>query len=105
MTNRQQAFVNVALAWGYAYTGCQEGYKFDRALKCLQAVLDQLVLKLTDEQRDNAIKYIDKLLSSLKETKVSDKDYNEWIRTAMYIISNGKERWLNSCLGLALTIL
>ena len=102
MTNRQQSAYYVMLAWSFAYTARQQGANFNRAITCLDSVLDNIVAKLTNKQRKQVMKSAEKNIDKLGD-KVNVYDFMDWVVEAMKIIKTGKERWLNSMLALAVT--
>ena len=100
MTKRQEAFYYLSKAWTFAYTAVNKGYKYKRSLTCIGVVLDTLSMKLTNHQKKVVM---DRIHNELSTGKISVFDFMDWIDDAMGIIKNGKERWLNSCLALAVT--
>ena len=99
MTPRQEAFYYVSIAWSFAYNSVKDGYKYKRPLTCLSVVMDTLAMKLSEKQKKDVYKRIEEMMSDT----VNVYDFMDWVKQAMEIIANGKERWLNSCLALAVT--
>lgn len=99
MTPRQEAFYYVSIVWSFAHNSVKQGYKYKRPLTCLLVVMDTLAMKLTNKQKQDVYKRIEEML----DDTVNVFDFMDWVKKAMEIIANGKERWLNSCLALAVT--
>jgi len=99
MTARQEAFYYVSLAWSFAYASVKQGLKYKRTLTCTSVVLDTLAMKLTNKQKKDVIKAIE----GMKDCDMDVFTFMDWVAKAMEIIKHGKERWLNSCLALAVT--
>ena len=99
MTPRQEAFYYVSIAWSFAYNCVKQGLKYKRTLTCTSVVMDTLAMKLTNKQKKDVYKRIEEMMSDT----VNVYDFMDWVKQAMEIIANGKERWLNSCLALAVT--
>jgi len=104
MTPRMQVFYHVGIAFSFAITAVDNGFKsYKKSVGLLTKVLDELTKKLTQKQKEKVIRAVDKFAENNNMTAF---DYMDHIAAAMEIIKhsrNKQDKKLNSWLALAAT--
>ena len=101
MTPRAVASYNLMLAYSFATTALERGYKYKRAVTCLTLALDNLNKKLTQKQISAVF---NKVEADAKKRQFGYYDYLDLLSESIKVISKGKDRYINSLVALAANV-
>ena len=101
MTPRATASYNLMLAYSFATTMLERGYKYKRAITCLTFALDRLNSKLTQQQIAGVFSKVE---ADAKKRQFGYYDYLDLLSNSIKIISKGKDRYINSLVALAANV-
>ena len=101
MTPRAEAAYNLMLAYSFATTALEKGFKYKRAITCLTLALDHINSKLTQKQITGLFVKVE---ADAKKRKFNYYDYLDLLSRSIEIISKGKDRYINSLVALSANV-